>query len=81
MTVSESVGSDMIFAMDCACGSPRCRKLITEQDWMIPELQVRYKGFFSPYITDKIERLNQHGAGELINVSIPEERKAGLLFP
>ncbi|MDP2797562.1 MAG: SET domain-containing protein [Methanoregula sp.] len=32
MTVSASVGSDMIFEMDCACGSPRCRKKITEQD-------------------------------------------------
>jgi hypothetical protein len=81
MTVSESVGSDMIFAMDCSCGSSRCRKIITEQDWMIPELQVRYKGFFSPYITDKIEKLNQHGAGELINISIPEERKAGTILP
>ena len=55
MTVSESVGSDMIFKMNCACGSPGCRKTITEQDWRLPGLQVRYKGYFSPYIQDKIE--------------------------
>jgi len=59
MTVSESVGSDMVFAMRCGCGSPRCRKTITEQDWTLPGLQARYKGYFSPYIQDKIERLNE----------------------
>jgi len=58
MTVSESAGSDMVFKMACACGSPRCRKTITEQDWMLPELQVRYKGYFSQYIQDKIEKQN-----------------------
>lgn len=55
MTVSESVGSDMVFRLDCRCGSPFCRKTITEQDWMLPELQTRYKGFFSQYIQDKID--------------------------
>jgi hypothetical protein len=59
MTVSESAGSDMIFRMDCACGSPRCRKTITEQDWMLPELQARYKGYFSQYIQEKIEKRNR----------------------
>jgi hypothetical protein len=64
MTVSESVGSDMVFTMDCMCGSPHCRKKITEQDWKLPELQVRYKGYFSQYIQDKIERLNKKGLKE-----------------
>jgi uncharacterized protein len=82
MTVSESVGSDMIFKMDCACGSPRCRKKITEQDWMLPELQVRYKGYFSPYIQDKIEKLNENSFGMPVNgeVIIPDNKKAGLLL-
>ena len=63
MTVSVSVQSDMIFEMDCACGSHCCRKTITEQDWMLPELQVRYKGYFSQYIQDKIEKLNENSFG------------------
>jgi uncharacterized protein len=58
MTVSESVGSDMIFTLNCTCGSSLCRKMITERDWMISELQLRYKGYFSQYIQDKIERPN-----------------------
>ncbi|WP_321504188.1 SET domain-containing protein [uncultured Methanoregula sp.] len=64
MTVSESVGSDMVFKMDCRCGSPRCRKTITEDDWKIPELQNRYKGYFSQYIQEKIERMNDNTSGK-----------------
>jgi hypothetical protein len=38
----------------CSCGTPSCRRLITGGDWKIPELQERYAGFFSSYITRKI---------------------------
>jgi uncharacterized protein len=83
MTVSESVGSDMVFRMDCTCGSSLCRKTITEQDWMLPELQERYKGYFSPYIQDKIAMLNGQKFGELVckKVIVPEEKKAGSTSP
>ena len=82
MTVSESVGSDMIFSMKCECGSPRCRRIITEQDWTIPELQVRYKGYFSQYIQEKIEALDQNQYGELVTEEAisSEDNKAGLLL-
>jgi hypothetical protein len=81
MTVSESVGSDMVFSLDCACGSPLCRKTITEQDWMLPELQDRYQGYFSQYIQDKIEARNAARAGERAgsDIIVPEIRTAGLL--
>jgi hypothetical protein len=58
MTVAESVGSEMVFSMECGCGSALCRKRITEQDWKLPDLQERYRGYFSPYIQEKIERLH-----------------------
>ena len=38
----------------CSCGTPSCRGLITGGDWKLPELQERYAGFFSSYITRKI---------------------------
>jgi SET domain-containing protein len=38
----------------CACGAPGCRRLITGGDWRLPELQERYRGYFSAYITRKI---------------------------
>jgi hypothetical protein len=38
----------------CACDMPGCRKLVTGGDWKLPELQERYRGYFSAYIERKI---------------------------
>jgi SET domain-containing protein len=38
----------------CACDMPSCRRLITGGDWKLPELQERYRGYFSTYIERKI---------------------------
>jgi SET domain-containing protein len=54
MMVSESVGSDIVFELDCNCGSPHCRKKLTEQDWKLPSLRAKYKDYFSEYIKQKI---------------------------
>ena len=78
MTVSESVGSDMVFCLKCSCGSPLCRKTITEQDWMLPGLQARYNGYFSPYIQDKIAHLNEKWLGELVSSDPPVPVDTGL---
>lgn len=80
MTVSESVGSDMVFSMDCACGSPRCRRTITEQDWMLPELQERYRGYFSPYIQTKIGKLDEKRARAGGDTPVSCGKKAGILL-
>ena len=42
----------------CACGSWNCRKRVTGNDWMLPELQRKYAGFFSPYLMRRIEESN-----------------------
>jgi uncharacterized protein len=39
--------------MDCACGTPQCRKIITGNDWRQPELQSRYAGYFSRYLEER----------------------------
>ena len=44
------------------CGTPSCRGLITGGDWKLPELQERYAGFFSSYITRKIAQIGGHRA-------------------
>jgi uncharacterized protein len=44
---------------DCNCGSSKCRKHLTPNDWKILELQKRYAGHFSPYIKKHIQRLNK----------------------
>jgi len=42
------------YEMQCRCGKPNCRKVITEDDWQIPEIQRRYDGYFQWYLQEKI---------------------------
>jgi uncharacterized protein len=44
---------------DCQCGAPTCRGRIVADDWMRPELQERYKGYFSPYLQRRIDALKK----------------------
>lgn len=41
--------------MDCACGAANCRKVITGNDWKLPNLQRRYARYFSRYIQDRFD--------------------------
>ena len=41
--------------MTCRCGTTHCRGVITGDDWRRPELQVRYAGWFSRYLADRME--------------------------
>ncbi len=44
---------------ECHCGSPHCRGVVTGRDWMLPSLQERYWGYFSPYLQRRIEKMRQ----------------------
>lgn len=46
----------------CCCGAANCRNVVTENDWMIPELQERYHGYFAKSIQARIAafRLRTH---------------------
>jgi uncharacterized protein len=46
------------YEMKCGCSSSICRKIITGKDWQKPELQQRYRGYFSSYLQQKIDALN-----------------------
>lgn len=39
---------------ECHCGSLNCRGRVTGNDWRLPELRSKYKGFFSPYLAKRI---------------------------
>ena len=56
MVVSKSIGSDIVFEMECKCGAKNCRKRISEEDWKIPELRKKYNGYFSEYLQEKIDK-------------------------
>jgi hypothetical protein len=41
--------------MDCRCGAPSCRGVITGDDWRLPELQRRYSDYFSWYLLKRMQ--------------------------
>jgi hypothetical protein len=41
----------------CLCGSSTCRGIVTGSDWRDPALQVKYTGWFSPYLVRRIAAL------------------------
>jgi SET domain-containing protein len=43
----------------CHCGSENCRGHISGNDWKNPDLWVKYKGYFSPYLARRIEALKR----------------------
>lgn len=49
-----ATGDDDDWEMACNCGADQCRRRVTGQDWRLPELQERYKGWFSAYLARKI---------------------------
>ena len=46
---------DPDWLMRCHCASYRCRQMIEGTDWRIPQLQLRYDGWWTPYVRRLIE--------------------------
>ena len=42
----------------CQCKAENCRKLIAGADWKNKDLQEKYRGHFSPYLQEKIDKLS-----------------------
>jgi hypothetical protein len=47
---------DDTYRMECRCGAPVCRKIITGQDWRRKELQEKYGRYMSWYLLEQIRR-------------------------
>lgn len=56
MVMHANKESNSFFQFDCACGSKKCRKLITEHDWKLENLQTHYDGYFQFYLQEKINK-------------------------
>lgn len=48
------VDDNSLVKMKCDCGEINCRKIISGKDWKIVKLQKKYNGYFTPYISSKI---------------------------
>ena len=49
------------YSVECKCGAPNCRKILTGKDWQRADLQTRYAGYFSACLADKIVRQSMLG--------------------
>lgn len=45
------------FRMSCVCGAPRCRGVVTGEDWKLPAVQKRLLPHFQPYLKRKVALL------------------------
>ena len=58
----------------CSCGSSECRGRVTGNDWSLPELQVKYAGYFSPYLQRRIDESHEVETRSLVAVKIGDTR-------
>jgi uncharacterized protein len=56
LTHDWAMTDDDEYSVDCKCGAPNCRKILTGKDWQRADLQKRYAGYFSAHLADKIAR-------------------------
>lgn len=56
--------SDPYDEFECCCGTAECRRKVTGNDWMVPELQQRYRGWFSTYLARRIDELRSAPDGD-----------------
>jgi hypothetical protein len=54
LTHDWAMTDDDDYSVECNCGAPNCRRILTGKDWQRPELQKRYAGYFSAYLARKI---------------------------
>lgn len=54
LTHDWAMTDDDDYSVECKCGAPNCRKILTGKDWQRPDLQKRYDGYFSAYLAAKI---------------------------
>ena len=54
LTTDYALFDDHDDVMDCACGTRECRHRVHGRDWQRPDLQERYRGWFSWYLERKI---------------------------
>jgi SET domain-containing protein len=54
LTHDWAMTDDDDYEVQCNCGAHSCRKTVTGQDWRRKELQEKYRGFVSWYLTERI---------------------------
>ena len=61
LTFDYAMTDDEPYEMECRCGASSCRGTITGFDWLKPEIQNKYDGYFSWFIQRRIDGLKRKG--------------------
>jgi uncharacterized protein len=59
LTVDYAMTDDEYYKMQCNCGTETCRGVITGKDWVKPEIQRQYDGYFSWFIQRRIDAVKK----------------------
>ncbi len=62
LTTDYALFDDADEQMRCHCGAAACRGVIDGRDWQRPDLQRRYRGYFSAYLGERMS--GQHGQAD-----------------
>ncbi len=54
LTIDYAMFDDYDGSLTCTCGRPTCRGSVDGRDWQRPDLQARYRGYFSWYLARKM---------------------------
>ena len=54
LTTDYALFDDYDGSMDCSCGRASCRRRIGGRDWQRPDLQRKYRGYFSWYLSRRM---------------------------
>lgn len=54
ITIDYAMSESSEYEIKCNCRKLSCRGVINGRDWMIPELQKKYNGYFSDYLQKRI---------------------------
>lgn len=49
----------------CRCESPSCRGQVTLDDWQLPQLQQRYRGYFPQHMDQKLRQVREREAEDV----------------
>jgi SET domain-containing protein len=58
LTHDWAMTDDDDYSVECDCGVPGCRKILTGKDWQQVDLQKRCRGYFSAHLARKIAVLD-----------------------
>ena len=58
------------YRLVCKCSSHKCRKVITGDDWRLPELRERLAGYFQPYLQQKIAAEKTSGLRKFVAAAL-----------